>query len=53
MQGMFLAPMAVFVEFQPIRIVATILLSGVITLLALNASEVDHLTNIFLSHNFL
>ena len=53
MQGVFAASVAEFVEFKPIRIVTTILFSGVITLLAFGASEVDHLTNIFLSHVIL
>ena len=53
MQGVFAAMIAVFVEFKPIRIVATVLLCSVITLLAFGASEVDYLTNIFLSHAFL
>jgi len=53
MQGMFVAAMAVFIEFQPIRIVTTILFCGVVTFLAFGASEVDHLTDIFLSHVIL
>jgi hypothetical protein len=50
MQGVFAATMAEFVEFKPIWIVTTVLFCGVITLLAFGASEVDHLTYIFLSH---
>src|SRR5262245_10629994 len=50
MQGVFLAATAVFLEFQPVRVVATILLGGVITLLAFDASEVNHLADIFLCH---
>ena len=47
-----MAAVAVFVEFQPIWIVATILFCGVITLFALSAGEVNYLTDIFLSHAF-
>jgi len=50
MQGVFLAPIAIFVEFETVRVVTTILLRRVITLLAINASEVDYLTNILLCH---
>src|SRR5258706_13982504 len=53
MQGVLAAPIAEFVEFETIRIVAAILLSGVITFLALGASKVNHHTNIFLSHVYL
>src|SRR5260221_429858 len=50
MQGMFSAAIAELLEFDPVRIISTIFLSGVITLLAYCASQVDHHTNIFLWH---
>ena len=53
MQGVFAATMTELAELQPVRVGAAIFFGGVITLLAFNASEVDHLTNIFLSHVIL
>jgi hypothetical protein len=50
MQGVLSAPVAKFIELQPVRIVATILLRSVITLLAFNTLEVNHHANVFLSH---
>ena len=47
---MFSAAIAELLEFDPVRIISTIFLSGVITLLAYCASQVDHHTNIFLWH---
>jgi hypothetical protein len=39
---------AEFLEFQPVRIVAAILLSGVIPILALAALQRDHRADVFL-----
>jgi hypothetical protein len=53
MQGVFPATFAELLEFQAIRIVATILLGSVIPLLALGASQVNHHADIFFSHRQL
>jgi len=50
MQGVFLAAIAEFVELKTVRVVTAILFRRVITLLAVNASEVNYLTNILLCH---
>jgi hypothetical protein len=50
MQGMFLAAITEFIEFEPIRVVAAILFRRVITLLAIQASEINYLTNVLLCH---
>jgi hypothetical protein len=46
MHGMFSATRAILAEFQPIRIVAAILFSGVISLLAVIALKSNDWANI-------
>ena len=53
MQGVFVATAAILVKFETIGIVPTILLSCVITFLALGALEVNYHANVFLSHDYL
>jgi hypothetical protein len=45
---MFLAARTVFIKFQPIRIVAAILLGGVVPLLAVIALKRDDRSGVFL-----
>jgi hypothetical protein len=47
MQGVLVTPRAVLVEFQPARVVAAILLAGIVALFALGASERDNRANVF------
>jgi hypothetical protein len=47
---MFVAPPAIFVEFQAVLVVATILLGSVVAFLTFRASEIDYDANVFLCH---
>jgi hypothetical protein len=51
MQGVFSAPIAEFLKFETVRVVAAALLAGIVTLLAFGASEVNHHANFFLCHD--
>ena len=55
MRGMFPATRTILAELEPIRIIPTILLGGVISLLAVIALQRDDGANIFLlgSHSYL
>jgi len=45
---MLVTPLAILVNFHSTRIVAAILLGGIVSLLAVIASKGDHRANIFL-----
>jgi hypothetical protein len=47
---MFVAAPAIFVEFQAILVIATVLLGSVVAFLTFRASEIDHDANVFLCH---
>jgi hypothetical membrane protein len=50
MQGVFAATFAKFIEFEAVGVVPPIFFTGVVPLLAIGASEVDHHTHVFFSH---
>jgi hypothetical protein len=50
MQGVFAASVAKLLQLNPIRIVAAVLVTGVVALFAIRAGEVNDLTHIFLCH---
>jgi len=55
MQGVFSAAWAKFVELKTVRVITTILLSGVVTFFAVIALKCNHRANVFLlgSHTIL
>jgi hypothetical protein len=50
MQGVFLAALAILVEFQAVGIVTAVLFGGVVAFFAFRARKVNHHTYIFLCH---
>ena len=50
MQGVFMAPVTILIEFQAGLVVTTILLGRVITFLALGASKVNDDSDVLLCH---
>jgi hypothetical protein len=52
MQGMFLAPGAEFLQLNPTRVIPSVFLGGVVTLIAFRAGERNHRPySFFASHN--
>jgi hypothetical protein len=53
MQGVFSAMAAKLLKFQPVRVVAAVLLGGVIAFFAVSTRQVNDLAHIFLGHDIL